>query len=186
MPIVRNWYVAAAVGIMALGAGGCVSQSAELRGTSADAHDQAAGMTSLAQDPRAVVRRMREMEQAACEDVPDVERDRGPLSPRERIAGVELLRHRPRSTETLQLAGVAIYLRGAPGMTDESLGRVLECHLAHRAVVGDRVADKDSPLFVQDARVAVSSAAGGFRIAITARDLDSARQIIQRATALVE
>ena len=135
----------------------------------------------------AAAERLREVEQATCAEVPESDRDQGPLAHRDQIAAIETLSVRPYPKEPiLQPAGVAVYLRTAPGMTEESLGRVLECHLAHHAVVGDRVADRASPLFVDDARVALSATGAGFRIAITARNVAAARAIIERALALAE
>jgi hypothetical protein len=52
--------------------------------------------------------------------------------------------------------------------------------------VGAQVADRDSPLFVDDARVALSTTQSGFRISITSRDVVAAREVIEKARALVE
>jgi hypothetical protein len=174
--------------------GACATQSDSIRRTTAENHELAAnglsppgafGATTYSH--WAAAERLREVEQATCAEVPESDRDQGPLARRDRIAAIEPLSVRPYPKDPiLQPAGVAVYLRAAPGMTEQSLGRVLECHLAHHAVVGDRVADRTSPLFVDDARVALSATGDGFRIAITARDVTAARQIIERARALAE
>ncbi|GEM_PF-2103631 len=173
----------------------CATQSDGLRRMAAEDPERAAANESsppgafgaTTYTHWAAAERLRDVEQATCAEVPEADRDQGPLAHRDQITGVETLSVRPHAKEpTLQPAGVAVYLRAAPGMTEASLGRVLECHLAHHAVVGDRVADRSSPLFVDDARVALSATGAGFRIAITARNVTAARAIIERALALAE
>jgi len=134
----------------------------------------------------AVTDRLKTTEEEACAEVPAADRDFGPLAPRGRISSVEPLSERPHPKEFAQLSGAAVYLRAAPGLTQEWLSHVLTCHIAHHALVGDRAPDASSPLFVADARIAVSSTGDGFRIAITTSDVDGAREIIERARALVQ
>jgi hypothetical protein len=180
-----------AAAVVGLASAGCATQSDAFRRMTAEDHERAANLPDPPGDPTpsdhlAIARELREREQSACADVPEAERDRGPLSRRDRIAAVEPLSERAYPKEMPQPAGVAVYLRASPGVTEQWLGRVIECHLAHHAVVGDRMPDPVSPLFVDDARVALSSTGDGFRIAITARDVTTARAIIERARALVE
>ena len=136
--------------------------------------------------PEASFGRLKANEDAVCADVSAEERDQGPLSSRTRIAAVEPLSDRPHPKEFAQPAGAAVYLRATPGLTSEWLGRVLACHIAHHAVVGDHVPDATSPLYVEDARIAVSSTGDGFRISITSNDVDAARLIIERANAILQ
>jgi hypothetical protein len=169
----------------------CAAQADAFRYPSDVDHDVASGASptnrgDVANDSLAVTRRLRAMEQAACADVPEADRDQGPFAHREWITGFELLRDRPYPKEMLQPAGVAVYLRATPGMTEEWLGRVLECHLAYHAIVGDRPSHRSSPLLVDDIRVALSSTGDGFRIAITSRDIAAAREVIGRTHAIVE
>jgi len=190
--LTSSGYVAAIATIATIGGIGCATQADQFRRMSAEDHERAAGSPSAdesraaADDHLGAARRLREMEQAACAEVSDADRDQGPFAHRDRITGVELLRDRPYPKEMLQPAGVAIYMRASAGLTEQWLGRVLECHLAHHAVVGDRIAGRPSPLLVDDARVSLSSTVDGFRIAITARDVSAAREIIERTHALVE
>jgi len=187
-----NRCVAAIAAIAAIGSLGCATQSDRFRGMTADELEKSARLSASADDRAAAgdgfgaARRLREMEQAACAEVSDADRDQGLFAQRDRIQDVELLRDRPYPKQMLQPAGVAIYLRASEGLTEQRLGHVLECHLAHHAVVGDRMAGHRSPLLVDDARVSLSSTVDGFRIAITARDVSAAREIIERAQALVE
>jgi hypothetical protein len=69
-------------------------------------------------------------------------------------------------------------------MTEQWLGRVIECHLAHRATLGDAAADRASSPFADDTQVLVSSTPTSFRVAITSTDVDTARSVIARAERL--
>jgi hypothetical protein len=123
----------------------------------------------------------REIEASACSDVPAADRDLGPLGHRDRISGVEVLQDRPYPKQMLQPAGVAIYVRATPGMTEQWLSRVLECHMAHEATAMASTSDRHDPFLVEDARVALSPTSDGFRITITTKDVGAAREIIDRA-----
>lgn len=190
--LTSSGYIAALAAMVTIGSVGCATASDQFRRMSAEDHERAArgapseSFEATADDHLAAARRLREMEQAACAEVSDADRDQGPFAHRERITDVELLRDRPYPKEMLQPAGVAIYVRASQGLTEQWLGHVLECHLAHHAVVGDHVVGRPSPLLVDAARVSLSSTLDGFRIAITARDVSAAREIIERAQALVE
>ncbi len=176
----------------ALASAGCATESDAFRRMSAEDHEKVAGNPSALQPPGTTVedhlsaaRRLHAIEQSACVDVPASARDEGPLVRRD-VAGVRTLQDRPNEKTMLQPAGVAVYLRATPGMTEEWLGRILECHLAHHGVVGERMTDHASPLFVEDTRIALSSTGDGFRIAITSRNVSTAREIIERAQTLVQ
>ncbi|MGD0674906.1 MAG: hypothetical protein ABSC94_05770 [Polyangiaceae bacterium] len=191
MVISKRWFLGIGALVAATASQACASQSDSFRRLSAEAHEQAVDaapgdLGATADDHRTEARRLRSIEQAACADVPEADRDEGPLSPRTHIVALELLRERPYPKEMLQLAGVAMYLRAAPGQTEQWLDRVLECHLAHHAVVGARMPNRASPLFVDDVRIALSSTGDGFRIAITTHDEAAAREVVQRAKSLVE
>ena len=73
--------------------------------------------------------------------------------------------------------GVAVYFRAEPAMTQQWLGRLTECHLAHHAVVG-RLENDQCPLSFESAEVSLSSTPDGFRIAVTTRDPEVARSVI--------
>jgi hypothetical protein len=157
------------LGVVAAVAAGCLATAA-----CAPARQAAAAQVGSA-----------DYERAACAEVPDADRDEGPFARRERIVGVEELREKTYPKAPPQPVGVAVYVRAAPGVTEQWVGRVIECHLAHRAVVGDRIADRDSPLFAEDAKIRVSSTPTAFRVAITSLDLDVARSVIEKGNRLV-
>jgi hypothetical protein len=144
----------------------------------------AAGACTPARQPSAALVASPEYERAACAEVPDQDRDQGPFARRDRIVGVEELREKTYPKAPPQPIGAAVYLRATPGVTEQWVGRVIDCHLAHRAVAGDRAVDRDSPLYVADTSVHVSSTPTAFRVAITSYDLDAARSVIEKANRL--
>jgi hypothetical protein len=157
---------------------------------SAADHERAASGTTdptEAAEHKAAATDLRRAEQFACADVPDADRSGGPFTHRDWIAGVEVVRERffPKAQAPLQPAGVAVYLRATPGITEQWIGRVIECHLAHRLVVGDGVAEQTCPLTLDDTRVGVSSTPTGFRVAVTSKDITVARSLIDRCQALL-
>src|SRR5205085_12585731 len=81
-------------------------------------------------------------------------------------------------------AGARLVLVPRPGMTAEWLQRVAECHVARNAARGVPVATH-SPLDVSGAAVLVSSNGNGFSVDVTSSDPKVAREILQRARALV-
>jgi hypothetical protein len=147
-------------------------KGADPSGASADEHLQAAD-------------RLRGAEQAACAEVPDAERDQGPFTRRDRIVALDEVRDRRFPKWPPQLFGVALTLRATPGMTEEWLGRLIQCHVAHYAVVGVASSPEPSPLLVSGAVIRVSSTGLGFRVSITSSDIDVAREVLNAGRAVV-
>jgi hypothetical protein len=179
------------IAVASLVTAGCATtQTAAFHRMTAEDHERAGSVGARdAEDAlahMAAAHDLRRAEQAACFEVPDAERDAGPFARREQIAGVEVLRERANTKAAVQPVGVAIYLRTAPGMTEQWIGRVIECHLAHQAVVGTRLAEQACPLSVEDARIGLSSTPTGFRVSITSKDVTVARSLIDRCHALVD
>jgi hypothetical protein len=167
-------------------ASGCATQSASFRQMSAADHDAAARATTdsaLTEAHTEAARRLRDDERAACYGLTDADRDVGPFVRADSVTGVEVIRDRgvfPKGP--LQPVGVAVYLRADSGMTQQWLGRVVACNVAHFAVVGQ--AARPSPLTVPDAEVTVSSTPVGFRLTIRSRDTDAARAVVERGREL--
>jgi hypothetical protein len=155
---------------------------------SAADHDRVA--SALPADPQTAsehanaARQLRDTERVACVGVPAEDRDAGPFADRSRIENVEVLRDKTWAKGMMQPIGVAIDMRSEPGMTEQWLSRVLECHLAHQAVVG-RMAYGSSPLSQYGTKVTVTSTETGFRVVITSADIDVARSVIAKGEALV-
>jgi hypothetical protein len=193
----RIGYKTAALAIASvLTAGGCATQSGSFRRMTAEDHEAAAGAlrtrtsdelgAATAQDHLAEAQRLRENEQSACFEIPDTERETGPFGRRDRIVGMEILRDRSFPKAPPQQAGVAIYLRAAPGMTEQWVGRLVECARAHRAAFGPRASSTVSALFESGPEFRVSATPTGFRVAIKSLDLDVSRAVIEKAHALVD
>jgi hypothetical protein len=129
-------------------------------------------------------RTLRGVERAACAEVPDVERDQGPFARRDRIVALEEVRDRTFPKAPPQLFGVALTVRATPGMTEEWLGRLIQCHVAHYAVVGVASSPEPSPLLVSGAVIRVSSTGLGFRVSVTSSDIDVAREVLNAGRAV--
>lgn len=170
---------------------GCgTAQSTAFRQMTAVEHERAANTPetdpSKAGAHEAAAQRLREAERAACVDVAEVDRDEWPFARPDRIAGVDMLRGRIFPKHPEQSVGIALSFRAEPGMTQQWLARVIECHLAHHAVVGD-AAERGStcPLSLEGVTVAVGSTPTGFLVSITSRDLGAARSLVETGRKLV-
>jgi hypothetical protein len=176
--------LAAAVAFVA--AAGCGTQSSEFRAMSAADHEAAARATTdstLAQEHVDAANRLRSDELAACYGVPDTDRDLGPFARTDGVTGVEVVRDRGVFPKAAPVpVGVSVYLRAEPGVTEQWLGRVVACHMAHLAVVGQ--GPRPSPLGVRRADVTVSSTPNGFRVTITSHNSEIARSVVDQGREL--
>jgi hypothetical protein len=165
---------------------GCASQSDAFRRMSAADHERAASSSAdaaLALEHIEAAKQLRNEESAACEGVPDADRLGGPFAQAQRVTNVEIVRDRvllPKGP--IQPVGVAVYMKAEPGMTQQWLGRVIACHVAHVAVVGS--AERPSPLSVANTKVSIASTSVGFRITVTSKDSDVARSVINKGEEL--
>jgi hypothetical protein len=177
-------------------AAGCATQSASFRRMTAEDHEAAAGIqgalgssergAATAQEHLAEARLLRASEQSACSEIPDAEREMGPFTRRDRIVGMEVLRDRSFPKAPTQPAGVAIYVRATPGLTEQWVGRLVECARAHRAVLGARENSAASALFEAGPEFRVSATPTGFRVAIKSLDIEVGRAVIEKAHMLVD
>jgi len=189
MIAVKDLVCGATVLVASIAATGCASQSAAFRQMSAADHENAARLSQgdESQEHLAAAKRLRDQEQVACYGVPDSDRIQGPFAHPDRITGVEVLRDRgvfPKGP--LEPVGVAVDLRADPGMTQQWLGRLVACHMAHVAVVGPD--PQPSPLSVANTQVSVSSTAVGFRVIVMAprHDRDVARSVVDKGQELAD
>ena len=179
---------ALALAAASVAASGCASQSASFKAMSASDHDVAARATTdsaLAQEHADAAKRLRDEERAACSGVPDADRDMGPFGREDSVTGIQVIKdHGVFPKGQLQPVGVSVYLRGEAGMTQQWLGRVVTCHMAHLAVVGPE--GRHSPLTVPNADVTISSTMVGFRVTITSHNTDVAQSVVERGRELAE
>jgi hypothetical protein len=186
--IATKGLVGGAIAVMAsIAAIGCASQSAEFRRMSAADHESAArvaqGDPAQAQLHLEAAKRLRDQEQVACYGLRDSDRVQGPFARPDQITSIEVVRDRgvfPKGP--LVPVGVAVDLRAEQGMTQQWLGRVVACHMAHVAVVGQD--PQPSPLSVANTQVSVTSTSVGFRVTVTSHDLDVARSVVHKGQEL--
>jgi hypothetical protein len=188
--IAVNGFVGGAITLMAsMALAGCASQSAAFRQMSAADHENAARAAQSdpeqAQEHLDAAKRLREQEQVACYGVPDTDRIQGPFTHPDQITGIEVVRDRgPFPKGPMVNVGVAVNLRGEPGVTQQWLGRVVACHTAHVAVAGPD--SHPSPLSVANAQVSVTPTSVGFRVTVTSHDQDIARAVVDKGHQLAE
>jgi hypothetical protein len=185
--ITVNGFVGGAIVLCAsVAAMGCASQSDAFRQMSAVDHESAARSDpAQAQQHLEAATQLRQEEQSACYGIPDSDRVQGPFARPDRIAAIEVVRDRGEFPKApLKPVGVAVDVRAEPGMTQQWLGRLVACHMAHVAVAGQD--PRPSLLSVANARVAVSSTSVGFRVTVTSSDSDVARALVGKGQELAD
>jgi hypothetical protein len=165
---------------------GCASQSDAFRHMTAADHESAARRDPTeAQEHLAAAAQLRQEEQVACYGVPDTDRLQDPFAHPDRVASIEVVQDRGEFPKApLKPVGVAVEVRAEPGLTQQWLGRLVACHMAHVAVVGQDA--NPSLLSVPSAQVSVSSTSVGFRVTVTSRDRDIARALVGKGQELAD
>jgi hypothetical protein len=159
----------------------------------------------LAEKHRAASKALVEAEQRFCSGIPEADRDLSPFYHREDITAVQGVAAPPsgygyfggaanRVVEIQQiekevlgpggLQGARITFRAVQGMTPEWLQRVVDCHLARNAVIGDDPSMSFCPLAVPHATANVVSTGRGFAVDVTSDNEKSVAEIIKRVRAL--
>lgn len=138
----------------------------------------------VARQHRAASQALRDAEARACRNVPEGDRDVSPFYHREDIVSAGPF------SESLGLGGrrvigAEIVFAALPGMTAEWLQRVVDCHLARNAVLGDAAKEMPyCPLAVPHVKATVRSAGNGFAVDISSGDDKSVKEVIGRAERL--
>lgn len=165
-------------------AAGCAASN-----VSAVEHEHAATTSRNAQEAelhRARARELRAAEQQLCEGIADGDRDLGPFAHPELIARVEPILERAYAKAPPNVpVGAIVYLRATPGTTEQWLQRIIDCHLAHHAVLGEAFAGHHScpMLSTEPPEISVRSTANGFAVYIRTSSL-YADEILSRSRAL--
>lgn len=123
----------------------------------------------------------------ACAGLSEEERGMSPFAHRADIEGVDPL------YEGFSLrqggakeVGAAVLLRPAAGMTAQTLQRIVDCHIAHHAVLGpDLPRESRCPLMLPGVVATVTSTAGTLAIAMRSDREDTAQEVGRRAMALM-
>jgi hypothetical protein len=147
-----------------------------------------------AEQHRALAARHREASQAlvqaeanACSGISDTDRDMSPLMHTADVASVGPLERQEQHGKNTQahLAGATVVLRAVPGLTEQWLQRIVDCHLARNAALGVAPTDMPHcPLAVKGVSASVRALADGFAVDVQASDPKVAEQVLTRAQQL--
>lgn len=138
----------------------------------------------LAAQHRAASQSLREAEARACTGLADEDRDVSPFAHGADIRSVSQFREEKLigKNRTTRDAGATIVFRATPGLTEEWLQRIVNCHLARNAAVGHDVAEMPyCPLVPRGAQATVRSVGDGFAVDVRADDAETANEIWRRA-----
>lgn len=141
----------------------------------------------MATEHYAAARDLEMSELDACAGLSESEREMSPFAHRADIEGVDPL------YEGFSLrqggakeVGAAVLLRPTAGLNAQTLQRIVDCHIAHHAVLGpDLPRESHCPLMLQGVVATVSSTAGALAIAMRADKEDTAHEVGRRAAALM-
>lgn len=141
-----------------------------------------------AAEHRAASRELRVAEARACAAVAPADRDTSPFSHREDILAVEAFLSPAPDANGLEYprpAGALVRFRAVPGMTVESLQRVIDCHLARSEAAGYVMPELSyCPLAVPRVAAKARATAEGFAVTIVSDERASIDEILRRARAL--
>lgn len=141
----------------------------------------------LAAQHRAASQALRDAEAQACAGLTDDDRDMSPFAHAADIRSVSQFKEQTKvgRSEVEREAGATIVFRATPGLTQEWLQRIVNCHLARNAAVGHDMAEMPyCPLVPRGAKAVVRSVEGGFAVDISADDPPGAAEIWRRAQQL--
>ena len=130
---------------------------------------------------------LRHAEACACSAVSTVDRDVSPFYHRADIWGARpAYEHISGKHPRDRLVGAVVTFHGVPGMTTESLQRVIDCHLARNDALGNDVPEMPyCPLVPSGVTAQVRTVPGGaFAVSLESRDPKTAKEILRRARAL--
>jgi hypothetical protein len=143
----------------------------------------------MAADHRAASQALKDAEASACAGISEEDRDMSPFAHREDIARVEELKTSVRAATKGMIprtSGAVVSFRATPGATAQWLQRTVDCHLARSAALGHTVPEMSyCPLVLKNVSAKVSATSAGFDVALQSDDPETAREILQRAQALV-
>jgi hypothetical protein len=147
-----------------------------------------------AAEHRAAGQALRDAEARACSGVPNYDRNVSPFLHSEDIEQVAPL-NVPRtwsgegqipSQHDAVFKGAVISFRPVRGLTQEWLQRVIDCHLARNAVLGNDLAEMPNcPLVPKDVTAQAKSAGDHFVVEVSSDDPATAQEVWRRAQRLV-
>lgn len=148
---------------------------------------EAERLLALAEAHRAASSELRSAEAAACSGLSATDRDVSPFDHAEDILDVEpLVLQQGLRKPAERTLGAVVTFRPVPGLTVDTLQRVVDCHLARSAAAGHLMPEMpNSPLVPKGAEARVTETDAGVAVEITSDDPDAAREIRARAERLV-
>lgn len=154
---------------------------------------EAEAYRALAAQHRQASAELRAAEKTACAGIAAADRDMSPFLHREDIRFVEPLMDQghyasidARRTGALIMSGAKVTFRAVPGLTAEWLQRVVDCHVARNATLGNQAAGMpDCPLVPRGVTAKVVSTRAGFEVDIRAGDRATAEDVLARAKRLL-
>lgn len=165
----------------------CFAQWTSFRNPTEEHLAQMKRHRDVAQRHRKASKAMRDAEARACINVPDADRDISPFFHREDIKSAAIILGPGVSGGGGPEEGARVVFSALPGMTAEWLQRVVDCHLARNAVIGDAEgAMSYCPLAVPHVTATVTSVRGGFDVSVRSSDERGIKEVIRRVTALSE
>lgn len=132
-------------------------------------------------------------EKRACQGVSQADRDISPFLHRDSITEVRPLTRSSGASDDVygseraveQPAGATIVLLPAPGVTAERLERIVQCHIARNAALGNNLQEMPlCPLAPKGVTATATSTGNGFAVSISSDDKGTAAEILRRARAL--
>lgn len=141
-----------------------------------------------AAEHRAASRALRVAEARACAGIPPADRDRSPFAHREDILSIKAFLAPSPGADGIEYprpAGAVVRFRAVPGMTLESLQRIVDCHVARSEAAGYAMPELSyCPLAVPRVAAKVTTAVDGFAVTIMADESASIDEVLRRARAL--
>lgn len=141
----------------------------------------------MAADHRAASQALRDAETRACAGVSEADRDWSPVSrARDVVSVTPLVDHVTVMRGAVErTSGVIITLRSVPGLSVESLQRIVDCHLARNSAMGHQVPElAECPLVPRGVTARVVRGSTGFDVEVRAADDGTLRDVQARAAAL--
>ena len=138
-------------------------------------------------DHRAASAALRDAEAKSCSGISAEDRDMSPFAHKEDIVRAEPLFASLGSDKNRysKPMGAVVEFRAVPGMTQQWLQRVVDCHIARNAALGHVVPEMPyCPLVPKDVTAIVKPTAAGFAVEIRSDDVETAREIARRAESL--
>ena len=117
---------------------------------------------------------LKDAEARACAGLSENDRDMSPFAHREDIAQVDVT-----------AVGATILFKATPGLTAQSLQRVVDCHVARNAALGNDMPEMlYCPLVPKNVKVRVERRDSGVAVEVTSGDNAVAQEIVRRAQGL--